>query len=434
MATENKKSRRRGNVVANRFIGDYDTVRPLLRYISYGCYHKSFLVERLGQSTRAYEENMARLRFFLPEGSLQSSRHGRRELYRFEGDSYRVADDFLAYTYRIKALKRTTAFCLIGLFQILGAAKEPLDVTTIFERELFAGGTISESMEDLSRRTVQRYLQDLEEQGVISSVVEKGRLLYWLAADPLANLSAEEAAALCRAAAFYRAVIPLALPGCFLEDTLRRKIMQETGENEERLLVQFKHRAAASLLDDEVLHQCLMALEERRELMFSYVRPQGSTKLRVVPRHLVSDVYSGRRYVLAERLPAKKGRRPLASQMFRLDLMQKVRLGEVWEGVVPIRSPKARELLLVFSPRREADGALVEGRIRARFPEARIEEAAGRLQVRIEIEDARSLLPWLRTFWPLAHLSLPEAPSLAARMKKDWEEALENYGEHPALS
>ena len=118
MRTESKTKNRRESTAANRFIGDYDTVRPLLRYISYGCYHKSFLVERLGQSARAYEENMARLRFFLPEGSLQSSRQGRREVYRFEGDSYRITDDFLAYTYRIKALKNTTAFCLIGLLRV----------------------------------------------------------------------------------------------------------------------------------------------------------------------------------------------------------------------------------------------------------------------------------------------------------------------------
>lgn len=97
MRTESKTKNRRESAAANRFIGDYDTVRPLLRYISYGCYHKSFLVERLGQSSCAYEENMARLRFFLPEGRLQSSRSGRREVYRFEGDSYRITDDFLAY-------------------------------------------------------------------------------------------------------------------------------------------------------------------------------------------------------------------------------------------------------------------------------------------------------------------------------------------------
>ena len=62
MRIESKMKNRQESTAANRFIGDYDTVRPLLRYISYGCYHKSFLVERLGQSARAYEENMARLR------------------------------------------------------------------------------------------------------------------------------------------------------------------------------------------------------------------------------------------------------------------------------------------------------------------------------------------------------------------------------------
>ena len=52
MRIESKMKNRQESTAANRFIGDYDTVRPLLRYISYGCYHKSFLVERLGQCAR----------------------------------------------------------------------------------------------------------------------------------------------------------------------------------------------------------------------------------------------------------------------------------------------------------------------------------------------------------------------------------------------
>ena len=63
-----------------------------------------------------------------------------------------------------------------------------------------------------------------------------------------------------------------------------------------------------------------------------------------------------------------------------------------------------------------------------------IEEADGRISVRLKIADARSLLPWLRTFWPLAHVSLPQSPHLAERLKEDLEEALENYVEHPSLS
>ena len=75
MRTKSEMKDARGSA-ANRFPGDYDTMRPLLRYISYGCYHKPFLVKRLGRSARTYEENMARLRFFLPEGSDRSRAKG----------------------------------------------------------------------------------------------------------------------------------------------------------------------------------------------------------------------------------------------------------------------------------------------------------------------------------------------------------------------
>ena len=70
MRTESKTKNRRESAAANRFIGDYDTVRPLLRYISYGCYHKSFLVERLGQSSR--KDVLCRLQ---PLDPVDTSRH-----------------------------------------------------------------------------------------------------------------------------------------------------------------------------------------------------------------------------------------------------------------------------------------------------------------------------------------------------------------------
>lgn len=427
MRTKSEMKDSRGSA-ANRFPGDYDTMRPLLRYISYGCYHKPFLVKRLGRSARTYEENMARLRFFLPEGSLKSSRQGRREIYRFEGDSYRITDDFLAYTYRLKALKTRAAFCLVGLLQLLGAAREPLDVTALFDYGLMSMAELPEGLEDLGRRTVQRYLQDLEAQGVVRVSKEGGRFLYRLADDPLAELAPEETALLCHAASFYRAMAQFSLPGCFLEDALQRR-GQGKGT---KPLAQVKHRATAQLLDDDALLQCLISVEGRREMTFDYGKKRREQ--RVVPLRLVSDMYAGRRYVLAACLPAKDGGRTQGAQMFRLDLMYKVRTGRAWTGDLPTVAVKEQELRLDFLPKGEKAGAAVSGRILARFPEAAIEEADGRLCVHLKVADALSLLPWLRTFWPLAHISLPQSPHLAERLKQDLKEALKNYGEHPALS
>ena len=114
--------------------------------------------------------------------------------------------------------------------------------------------------------------------------------------------------------------------------------------------------------------------------------------------------------------------------------MQKVRTGRVWAGALPKIAVKEPELCIDFFPKGETASAAVKGRILARFSEAVLEEADRRLSVRLKIADARSLLPWLRTFWPLAHVSLPQSPHLSERLKEDLEEALENYGEHPTLS
>ncbi len=34
--------------ILNKYIGDYDTLRPFLRYISLGCYNKQYFQKHLG--------------------------------------------------------------------------------------------------------------------------------------------------------------------------------------------------------------------------------------------------------------------------------------------------------------------------------------------------------------------------------------------------
>lgn len=42
--------------ILNKYIGDYDTLRPFLRYISLGCYNKQYFQKHLGINARTYED------------------------------------------------------------------------------------------------------------------------------------------------------------------------------------------------------------------------------------------------------------------------------------------------------------------------------------------------------------------------------------------
>lgn len=46
--------------ILNKYIGDYGTLRPFLRYISLGCYNKQYFQKHLGINARTYEDNLAR--------------------------------------------------------------------------------------------------------------------------------------------------------------------------------------------------------------------------------------------------------------------------------------------------------------------------------------------------------------------------------------
>ena len=111
----------------NKYIADYDKLRMFLRYISYGCYHKHYLARQLGQSARSYEDNLARVRFFLPEDRLQAVRQGHRENHSLKGDSYHSAFNDLARTYAIKSLKSSAAFALLCLLQVFSSKAADLE-------------------------------------------------------------------------------------------------------------------------------------------------------------------------------------------------------------------------------------------------------------------------------------------------------------------
>lgn len=105
----------------NKYIADYDKLRMFLRYISYGCYHKQYLARQLGQSARSYEDNWARVWFFLPEDRLQAVRQGHRDIHSLKGDSYHSAFNDLVRTYAIKSLKSSAAFALLCLLQVFSS-------------------------------------------------------------------------------------------------------------------------------------------------------------------------------------------------------------------------------------------------------------------------------------------------------------------------
>lgn len=196
------KKQKRG---LNKYIHDYDKLRTFLRFIAYGCYHKSYLTKKLWLSARSYEDNWARVQTFLPQECLQAVRQGHREIHSLKGDSYKSVQNPLAKFYQIKSLTSSSAFLLLAILQSMTVAGRPLSETELQQYWLTpANRQYPQRFTDISRSTLHRYLSELTAQGILCKQQEQGHFVYQLAPDALAGLSAEEASQLQAALAFYR--------------------------------------------------------------------------------------------------------------------------------------------------------------------------------------------------------------------------------------
>ena len=436
----------------NKYIADYDKLRMFLRYISYGCYHKQYLARQLGQSARSYEDNWARVRFFLPEDRLQAVRQSHREIHSLKGDSYHSAFNDLARTYAIKSLKSSAAFALLCLLQVFSSKAADTErgvantnTSACTEDEAFAGGGFIDEttllqyelvptdrpfpklVEDISRSTLHRYLCDLTEQGLLERREESGRYGYRLVPDFLGDLRTDEVESLLMAIAFYRNVSLMGMPGYFLEQSLRAHYpAARCGE----VPCQFKHMTITRILDDDVLYALACCIVECRAVHFSY---RGKSVV-AIPLRLVTDFESGRQYLLAVRKRRAVSKRFTIAQSYRIDLMQDVQPARAAKHRPEVTPPERHELQLAFRYDDERGRNHLIYRIREHEPESVIcDDDQGTLHVTLETVDDLKLMPWLRTFYPVVRVEKDGPAHLAERMKKDIEEALKHYGIRPNL-
>ena len=411
----------------NKFIGDYDTLRPFLRLVSYSCYDKEALAQRLGQSTRSAEDNWARVCFCLPEEMLLSARQARREIHGLRSDPYQLAGNFLARTYQIKTLTGRVIAALIFLLQTLAAAKEPMRQTALVRAYdlLPISEQQAEAAPKVSPATVFRQLGELESLGILRRTMRGNALCYSMAEEPLAKLTADERRTLYYAIGFYRFVAVLSVPGYFLATTLRCLYPEDA---EPFLPVQIKHSPITRILDDEVLHTIITAIEEQCAVTFSY----RNRETIAVPQEIITDCHTGRQYMCAA--VQRRGSAAFTKTCrFRIDCMERVAPAKpICAAACPAPPPHTLTLTLFYESERHR--ARLTQRIRARFPTAVFTEGAGCFYAAVEIADDLSLLPWIRTFHPWICIAADASPCLARRMRDDAEEALKNYGIQPALS
>lgn len=416
------------------YIKDYDTWRPFLQLLSYGCYHKAFVGKKLHLSDRTYDQHWARVRFFLPEDRLHVTRRSHREIHSLQGDSYQASPNYLARTYELHAITGKKAFYFLALLSALQHTKSPLDENTLTNQVLVPiDKPLPDGIGTVSRSSVHRHLKELSDLRLIICTQRNGHAFYTAYSHPLTKLCAGELDELRAAVCAYRTFSRLGASGYLLENTICH--LSPSSRCAGAPILQLKHIAPARILDDAAADALLYCITHHRTCTFLYRNEQ--TPRRALPQKLLTDFHTGRQYLEAL-APKNKESVYSLSQRYRLDQIVKVTVGAKVQLPKKAISATVRssQLTLLFHPQSKKEGAHIRYRLRQRFPSeqelrlTRLDD--GSLQAMLWQNDVLALIPWLRTFFPALKIpatSDKQTQLLRRRMKEDLEEALAKYEE-----
>ncbi len=420
----------------NKYIANYDTLRPFLRFIDYGCYNKQYFKQQLGISARTYEDNLARLRFLLPEDMIQVHRQGHREFHTLKRNSYNNAYNCVYRIFQAKSLTSSTAFYLLSLLQIIENTSKPLTEKEIYDFHLIPDsyGIVQEQpkagIPEITLSTLKRQLQSLAELGLIHYNTSVKPHTYSAKANIFQKLSQLELEELHYAIRYYMNLAPMGTLGYQLEHGLSAIYQMNLPEQEP---FQFKHNNIVMPIDDAIIYTINRAIEEEQLLHFSY----NGKDIIALPQQLTIDFITSRQYLLALTKRSPRAVHFTHPQTYRIEQITKISiesLDPMERYRVPLQlatEPQPLELQLTYNSESKKHSLMY--RITTRYPRAKITEIDKQhLSCLIQLTDPMSALPWIRTLYP--HVASINHNGLQQRLQQDLKEALENYGEYSPLS
>ena len=419
----------------NKYIANYDTLRPFLRFIDYGCYNKQYFQQQLGISARTYEDNLARLRFLLPEDMIQVHRQGHREFHTLRRNSYNNAYNCVYRIFQAKNLKPSTAFYLLSLLQIIENSPKPLTEKEIYDFHLIPDSYGIEpeqakaNIPEINMSTLKRYLRDLADLGLIHCNTSVKPHAYSARANIFQRLSPGELEELHYAIRYYMSLAPMGTLGYQLEQGLNTIYRMDMPEQEP---FQFKHNNIVLPIDDAIIYTINRAIEEEQLLHFTY----NGKEITALPQQLTIDFITSRQYLLALTKRSHRAVHFTHPQTYRIEQIANISI-EPMDSLeryrIPLQlatEPQLLELQLVYDS--DSTKHRLMYRVSTRYPNAKIiQPDEQHLSCLIQLIDPMSALPWIRTLYP--HVASINHNGLQQRLQQDLKEALESYGEYPPL-
>lgn len=188
----------------NNFIQQYETVRKVLKdmYV-FGCYKNTIYEKKLGIKLKTYEKELQRLQFYIDEDFRNENRYGHWKIYGFKYDRYKNVANYLAGSYKLKSYTSDYMILHFNILQVLYQAAGPMSRKEIADAIIKSRTTNLFSGDSIDEKEVLRKLEEMIEQGLVSSINIGIKRKYQLFQNPFHNLTIEELKELYLAVDFY---------------------------------------------------------------------------------------------------------------------------------------------------------------------------------------------------------------------------------------
>lgn len=396
----------------------YERCRNFIRNITIYGYRSRQDYKEIGIKERTYDDFKRIILDCIDQGFIEESFNGKEKRIRFNADMYKSSYNHLVNTYFIKSLPNN-AFYYILILQILSEGD------SLLINEIEDAVYEKTNDKDISTSTLYRALCKLKDSNLLKVNKVKNKIYYQLADNILDRFTTKELQELYNAVSFFRNVSLLSVPGYYLTNTISQYLESQgvdcPGNNS---FWQYRFCNYSKIVDDEVIYIILQAMKNKKVLKISYGNTIKSTKL--VPEALSTDYPYGRTYMLTAEHEVKKVEKITKIQVISPKKVIKHANSQ------KAQKPAAKKLDLIFTFKATDDEREVTA-IKHRLQQ----EAAWMHCTELDkehyrytatVQDAFSLVPWIRTFHKYVSLGSDTDAVVKERLEKDKREALQKYG------
>jgi len=383
---------------------------------------------------------MRRIKQYIEKDFIKIDKDGKNKLLSLSYDDISNTKNFLVNTYLSKSFTKADIILYYYLLLILNYKNKPMAFSDI-ENELVSEELID--YENISSKTIERKLNELANSMEIVSVKKNGRVKeYYISEDILKELDNEEILKLYNIVDLYKNIIFPNVSGHYFFDTLRDYLEFERNViPKDKNCFQYKNLHFHPVIEEELILKVMRAIENRNEIRFKNdcktIRVKMYDNEVIRPFKLRYDVECGRFYVfsftstgrcISARLDRKDDIEVLKTRFNYEEYEEKYKLAmeKSFSSVPHNTDTPYEEVEFEVNIDSLYEYYIVE-KIKGELGDCTFEKISDtKYLFKKIVNDSCEMIPWIRKYG--GYLKVISPRYLHKKIKKDWEDMLNNYG------